>query len=83
MSCHNGSVWPHDNAIIALGLSHYGLKAEASKIFEALFTAARYQIFVVCLSSFAVSIAVLIWALHHTRWRLLLKLGRRQLFSGC
>ena len=26
MSYHNGSVWPHDNALIALGLSRYGLK---------------------------------------------------------
>ena len=26
MSYHNGSVWPHDNALIALGLARYGLK---------------------------------------------------------
>ncbi len=25
MSYHNGSVWPHDNALIALGFAHYGL----------------------------------------------------------
>ena len=25
MSYHNGSVWPHDNALIALGLARYGL----------------------------------------------------------
>ena len=27
MSYHNGSVWPHDNALIALGLARYGLQA--------------------------------------------------------
>jgi glycogen debranching enzyme len=37
MSYHNGSVWPHDNALIALGLSRYGLKREVSAIFEGLF----------------------------------------------
>ena len=29
MSYHNGSVWPHDNALIALGLARYGHKAGA------------------------------------------------------
>lgn len=28
MSYHNGSVWPHDNAMIAEGLARYGLKEE-------------------------------------------------------
>jgi glycogen debranching enzyme len=40
ISYHNGSVWPHDNALIALGLSRYGLKRGASAIFEGLFDAA-------------------------------------------
>jgi glycogen debranching enzyme len=40
MSYHNGSVWPHDNAIIALGLARYGLKAPVSRIFEGLAAAA-------------------------------------------
>jgi glycogen debranching enzyme len=43
MSYHNGSVWPHDNALIALGLSHYGLKRGASAIFEGLFDAAAHM----------------------------------------
>ncbi len=43
MSYHNGSVWPHDNALIALGLSRYGLKSEVLKIFRALFEAAGYM----------------------------------------
>jgi glycogen debranching enzyme len=43
MSYHNGSVWPHDNALIALGLSRYGLKRGASAIFEGLFDAATHM----------------------------------------
>src|SRR4029077_6012421 len=39
MSYHNGSVWPHDNALIALGLARYGLKTEVLKIFRGLFEA--------------------------------------------
>lgn len=43
MSYHNGSVWPHDNAIIALGFGRYGLKREASAVFDAIFGANLYQ----------------------------------------
>jgi glycogen debranching enzyme len=43
MSYHNGSIWPHDNALIALGLSRYGLKTEAARVFKSLFDAASYQ----------------------------------------
>ena len=43
MSYHNGSVWPHDNALIALGLARYGLKNEVLKIFQGLFEAASYM----------------------------------------
>lgn len=32
MSYHNGSVWPHDNAIIAAGLGGYGLRQQAAQI---------------------------------------------------
>jgi glycogen debranching enzyme len=35
MSYHNGSVWPHDNAIIVMGLSHYGLGANALPVVAA------------------------------------------------
>jgi glycogen debranching enzyme len=41
MSYHNGSVWPHDNALIGLGLARYGLTAEAMRIFTGLFDTAR------------------------------------------
>ena len=43
MSYHNGSVWPHDNAMIATGLAHYGFKHAANRVFEALFSAATYM----------------------------------------
>ena len=37
MSYHNGSVWPHDNALIAAGLARYGFTAEATMIMEGMF----------------------------------------------
>jgi glycogen debranching enzyme len=42
MSYHNGSIWPHDNALIAAGLARYGLKEEAARIFGALFEASVF-----------------------------------------
>lgn len=41
MSYHNGSVWPHDTAIIAQGLSNYGCKQEAVQLLSALFDLSR------------------------------------------
>jgi glycogen debranching enzyme len=43
ISYHNGSVWPHDNAIIALGFSRYGLGREAAQVFASMFEAACHQ----------------------------------------
>jgi len=43
MSYHNGSVWPHDNGLIALGLARYGHKRATAQIFTALFDAASYM----------------------------------------
>jgi glycogen debranching enzyme len=37
MSYHNGSVWPHDNAMIAAGCARYGHGAAAARILGALF----------------------------------------------
>jgi glycogen debranching enzyme len=37
MSYHNGSVWPHDNALIAAGLARYGWRNLASTILTGLF----------------------------------------------
>ncbi|HEX3537004.1 MAG TPA: amylo-alpha-1,6-glucosidase [Stellaceae bacterium] len=42
ISYHNGSVWPHDNALIALGLSRYGLQDAALRVFAGLFRAASH-----------------------------------------
>ena len=38
-----GSIWPHDNALIALGLARYGLKHSVAHLFHALFDAATYM----------------------------------------
>ncbi len=37
-----GSVWPHDNSAIAMGLKQYGYHAEANQIAEGIFAAASY-----------------------------------------
>jgi glycogen debranching enzyme len=42
MSYHNGSVWPHDNALIAAGLARYGLKDGVVQILNALFDASLF-----------------------------------------
>jgi len=42
MSYHNGSVWPHDNSLIAAGFARYGLKDAAAKVLTGLFDAALY-----------------------------------------
>jgi len=42
MSYHNGSVWPHDNALIAYGFARYGLFDEAMKIMQGLFDASLF-----------------------------------------
>lgn len=41
-SYHNGSVWPHDNALIALGLARYGYCTQALALTTALFDAAAH-----------------------------------------
>jgi glycogen debranching enzyme len=43
MSYHNGSIWPHDNALIALGLARYQCKAGIETLFRGLFNAATYM----------------------------------------
>ena len=40
MSYHNGSVWPHDNGIIALRLARYGLREPLLRLWRSLFDAA-------------------------------------------
>lgn len=43
MSYHNGSVWPHDNALIAAGFARYGHKDAIDRVFQGLFDAASYM----------------------------------------
>jgi glycogen debranching enzyme len=43
MSYHNGSVWPHDNALIAAGFARYGHKGAVDRVFTGLFEAAKYM----------------------------------------
>jgi glycogen debranching enzyme len=42
MAYHNGSVWPHDNALAAAGLGRYGLTAGVAAIAEGLFDASLH-----------------------------------------
>ncbi len=42
MSYHNGSVWPHDNALAAAGLGRYGHREKAAQIMAGLFEASQY-----------------------------------------
>jgi glycogen debranching enzyme len=42
MSYHNGSVWPHDNALIATGFARYGLKEAAATILTSLLDASLF-----------------------------------------
>jgi glycogen debranching enzyme len=39
VSYHNGTVWPHDNGLIAVGLCYYGMKDSAARLFSALYDA--------------------------------------------
>ena len=43
MSYHNGSIWPHDNSLIALGFAHYGFTDAVELLFKGLFRAATYM----------------------------------------
>ena len=43
MSYHNGSIWPHDNALIALGFARYGFKDAVERVFKGMFNAASYM----------------------------------------
>lgn len=45
MSYHNGSVWPHDNALIAAGFAAYGFKDEVERILTGMFDASLFMEF--------------------------------------
>jgi len=40
MSCHNGSIWPHDNSMIAAGFAHYRHSDRIEAVFNGLLDAA-------------------------------------------
>jgi glycogen debranching enzyme len=42
LSYHNGTVWPHDNALIAKGFANYGMTRRAAQIFDSLIRAMSY-----------------------------------------
>jgi len=42
ISYHNGSVWPHDNALIAAGLARYGFKDMAGEILSGLLAVSTF-----------------------------------------
>ncbi len=42
MSYHNGSIWPHDVSLIALGFARYGFKKEAALLTTGLFDASLF-----------------------------------------
>src|SRR6185437_10354962 len=44
-SYHNGSIWPHDNSIIAAGFKRYGFAAEAAVIAHDISSAAGHFLF--------------------------------------
>lgn len=42
MSYHNGSIWPHDNALVAMGLARYGFKESVLSILTGLYEASLH-----------------------------------------
>jgi glycogen debranching enzyme len=42
LSYHNGTVWPHDNSLIAWGLARYGRWPEAQRIVQRILNAGRH-----------------------------------------
>jgi len=43
ISYHNGSIWPHDNALIAHGFARYGMKDEALRVMTCLFETSLFM----------------------------------------
>ena len=42
MAYHNGSVWPHDNALVAAGFARYGFTREAERMFSSIFDLSQF-----------------------------------------
>jgi glycogen debranching enzyme len=43
MSYHNGSIWPHDNALVAAGMARYGLTDAAVEVLTRIVDASAYM----------------------------------------
>ena len=43
MSYHNGSVWPHDCAIVAAGMARYGARKPVAQVLDGLFHASMFM----------------------------------------
>ena len=43
MSYHNGSIWPHDNALIAYGLSKTGFQEKAAEVMTGMFDTSIFE----------------------------------------
>ena len=41
LSYHNGTIWPHDNSLIAIGLSNYGMQKIAAQVLSGAYDACR------------------------------------------
>jgi glycogen debranching enzyme len=41
LSYHNGTVWPHDNSLIAMGFSNYGMQRSAALVLAGAYDACR------------------------------------------
>ncbi|MCO6431981.1 MAG: amylo-alpha-1,6-glucosidase [Deltaproteobacteria bacterium] len=44
ISYHNGSIWPHDNSMIALGFARYGFKQAANLLLASFFDVAQFSL---------------------------------------
>ncbi len=42
MSYHNGSIWPHDNALVAFGMARYRFKEAAARVLAGFFDATLF-----------------------------------------
>jgi glycogen debranching enzyme len=73
MSYHNGSVWPHDNALIGLGCARYGHRDAAAVVLAAMAGAASRLELRRLPELFPPA----------TRWRARRRPGRRQRRSAC
>jgi glycogen debranching enzyme len=42
LSYHDGTVWPHDNALAAMGFAHYGMSREAGRVLDGMWATAQH-----------------------------------------